>query len=392
MSKAILSGKGRRWVLGGHPWIYRDDIVGGEAEPGELLPVEDPNGNSIGWGLFSSSSKIAVRLVTRESAQPKRAFWVALVERAVAFRRELGYLNEKGACRLIAGDSDGLPGWVVDLYGTVAVVQSTIQATDRMRDFLVGLLVEAMPYELTGILERSDSAVRRYENLDPRVEVLAGEIPEELVVREDDLLFEVDVSGGHKSGHYLDQRLNRQVAARHAAGGRVLDAFSYDGLFGIRAAMAGASEVVCIDQSQAAGERLLRNAERNGVADKVRFEKRNCMQELRNRAEAGERYSLVIVDPPAFARSRREVAGAERGYVELNRRAMALLEEGGMLVSASCSYNVRSADFVRFLATASRLAGRPAHLEEFRGAAPDHPYLLSLPESAYLKCAFLRVR
>ncbi len=392
MGKAILSGKGRRWVLGGHPWIYRDDIVGGEAEPGELILVEDPNGGTLGWGLFSASSKISLRLVTRESPQPNRQFWLERVQRAVRHRERLGYLVEDGACRLIAGDSDSLPGWVVDLYGTVAVVQSSIQATDRMRDFLVELLVEALPFELTGILDRSDAAVRRFEDLGPRVEVLAGEVGEEIVVREGELLFEVDVRGGHKSGHYLDQRLNRQVAAEHAAGGRVLDAFCYDGLFGIRAAMAGAKEVLCVDQSQAAGERLLRNAERNGVAGTVRFEKRNCMQDLRNRVEAGESYSLVVVDPPAFARNRREVAGAERGYVELNRRALGLVEEGGTLVTASCSYNVRPADFKGFLASASRLAGRDAFLEEFRGASPDHPSLLSLPESAYLKCAFLRVQ
>lgn len=392
MGKAILSGKGRRWVLGGHPWIYRDDIVGGEAEPGELILVEDPNGGTLGWGLFSASSKIALRLVTRESAQPNRQFWVERVQRAVAHRERLGYLAEDGACRLIAGDADSLPGWVVDLYGTVAVVQSNIQATDRMRDFLVELLVEVLPFDLDGILDRSDAAVRRFEDLGPRVEVLAGEVGEEIVVREGELLFEVDVRGGHKSGHYLDQRLNRQVAADRAAGGRVLDAFCYDGLFGIRAAMAGAKEVLCVDQSQTAGERLLRNAERNGVADKVRFEKRNCMQDLRNRADAGESYSLVVVDPPAFARNRREVAGAERGYVELNRRAFHLVEEGGTLVTNSCSYNVRPTDFVKFLTAASRLAGRDTFLEEFRGASPDHPSLLSLPESAYLKCAFLRVQ
>jgi len=391
MGMVTLTGKGRRWVLGGHPWIYRDDIAGGEAEPGELLPVEDPGGNSIGWGLFSSSSKIAVRLVTREAAQPKREFWAAKVGRAVRARERLGYLNPEGACRLIAGDADGLPGWLVDLYGTTAVVQSSIQATDRMRDFLVELLHEALPFELTTVVDRSDSSVRRFEDLDERVEVLQGEVEGPIVVQEEDLAYEVDVLAGHKTGHYLDQRENRKLAALRSGGGRVLDAFCYDGLFGIRAALAGAKEVVCLDQSAPAGERLLRNAERNGVAEKVRFEKANCMQELRNRLEAGERYDLVVVDPPAFARNRREVQGAERGYVELGRRAAGMVEEGGCLVSASCSYNVRSADFVRFLAAATRLAERDAWLEELRGAAPDHPALLALPESNYLKCAFLRL-
>jgi 23S rRNA (cytosine1962-C5)-methyltransferase len=391
MGKVILTGKGRRWVLGGHPWIYRDDIAGGEAEPGELLPVEDPNGNPLGWGLFSTSSKIAVRLVTPEADQPNRAFWAERVGRAVRARTRMGYLDPEGACRLIAGDADRLPGWVVDLYGRTAVVQSSIQATDRMRDFLVELLEEALPFELETIVERSDASVRRFEDLDERVETLKGEVTGPVLVREGELQYEVDVLAGHKTGSYLDQRENRRRAAELTGSGRMLDAFCYDGLFGIRAALAGAKEVVCLDQSGPAGERLRANAERNGVADRVHFHKANCMQELRNRLEAGERYDTVVVDPPAFARNRREVDGAERGYVELNRRAIGMVEEGGFLVSASCSYNVRAHDFVRFLASAARLGGRDAWLEELRGAAPDHPALLALPETNYLKCAFLRV-
>ncbi len=391
MGNVTLSGKGRRWVLGGHPWIYRDDITAGEAEPGELLHVEDANGNSIGWGLFSASSKIAVRLVSSTPDQPKREFWLERVQRAVKNRERMGYLNPEGACRLISSDADRMPGWIVDLYGTTAVVQSSIQATDRMRDFLVELLQEALPFELDTILERSDASVRRHEDLDSRVETLKGEVGESVVVREDEMEYEVDVLGGHKTGHYLDQRENRKRAAQLASGGSMLDAFCYDGLFGIRAALAGAKEVVCLDQSTPAGERLKRNAERNGVADRVTFFKANCMQELRNRLENDESYNVVVVDPPAFARNRREVDGAERGYVELNRRGLGLVKEGGHLVSASCSYNVRSADFVRFLSSASRLAQRDAWLEEMRGAAPDHPAILSVPETNYLKCAFLRV-
>lgn len=391
MGKVILSGKGKRWIQGGHPWVYRDDVAGGEAEPGELVPVEDPNGAALGWGLHSASSRIAVRLVTRAAEQPARAFWAARVARAVRARERAGYLDPEGACRLVAGDADGLPGLVVDLYGGTAVLQCTTQGADRMRDFLLELLEQALPFALRAIVDRSDSAVRRHEALEPRVEVLRGEVTEGVEVREGELLYEVDVLGGHKTGHYLDQRENRQVAAARVRGGDVLDAFCYDGLFGIRAALAGARSVVCVDQSAPAGERVLRNAERNGVAERVRFEKQNCMQGLRDRAEAGERYELVVVDPPAFARRRSELEGAERGYVELNLRALGLVEEGGTLVSASCSHSVRPHDFVRFLARAARDAGRETWIEELRGAARDHPVLLGLPESAYLKCAFLRV-
>lgn len=391
MGSVQLTGKGRRWLLKGHRWVYRDDIAVGEGEPGELLPVQDPNGNPLGWGLYSSASKIAVRMISDETEQPKREFWAARVRRAIAARQRMGLLHPDGACRLIAGDADGLPGFIVDLYSRVAVAASSAQASDRMRDFLLELLVEELPFELDAIVERSDATIRRLEELTTRVELLQGEFESPLIIHEDGLQYEVDVYEGHKTGHYLDQRLNRQRAAEFAKDKKVLDAFCYDGLFGIRAALAGASEVVCVDQSAPAGERVVRNAERNGVSDRLRFEKGNCMQDLRNRAEAGEQYGVVIVDPPAFARNKRELAGSERGYVELNRRAMDLIEPGGMLVSASCSYNVRPELFMQFLAKAARSAGREVYLHEMRGASPDHPYLLALPETNYLKCAFLRV-
>jgi 23S rRNA (cytosine1962-C5)-methyltransferase len=391
MGKVILTGKGRRWVLGGHPWIYRDDIAGGEAEPGELLPVEDPNGNPLGWGLFSTSSKIAVRLVTPEADQPNRAFWAERVGRAVRARTRMGYLDPEGACRLIAGDADRLPGWVVDLYGRTAVVQSSIQATDRMRDFLVELLEEALPFELETIVERSDASVRRFEDLDERVETLKGEVTGPVLVREGELQYEVDVLAGHKTGSYLDQRENRRRAAELTGSGRMLDAFCYDGLFGIQAARQGAERVLSLDQSAAAGERLMRNAELNGVHDRVEFIKANAMQDLRERSKGDERFDLVIVDPPAFARNRKEIEGAARGYRELNLRAMALVEEGGHLVSCSCSYNVSREDFQGYLRSASRDANRPAYLLHVAGASHDHPVLLTLPESSYLKAAFLRI-
>ncbi len=393
MGKITLTGKGRRWHLSGHPWVYTDDVARGEGEPGELLPVESPEGDLLGWALFSTSSRIALRFVTREPQQPKRAFWADRVRRAVQARAALGMLDPDGACRLIAGDADGLPGFVADRYATTVVLQCGTQSADRMRDFLLELLFEELPFEPTVVVDRSDTSVRRFENLARRVEVLRGDAEAHVEVRDGDLRYSVDVLGGHKTGHYLDQVPNRRTAAAHAAGRRVLDAFSYDGLFGIRAALAGAEEVLCLEQNQAACARLVDNARRNGVADRVRVERTNCMKALKALAEgegAGS-YGLVVVDPPAFARSRKEIAGAERGYVELNRRGLALCAPGAVLVSASCSHNVRSADFLEFLAKSSHLAGRPARLEELAGAAPDHPHLLSLPESHYLKCAFLRV-
>lgn len=391
MGKVVLTGKGRRWIEGGHPWTFRDDVAEAQAEPGEIVAVLGPDGRHLGFGAYSSASRIAIRLVSRGLEEPDRSFWKGRVERAIAVRSRMGYLEADGACRLIAGDADGFPGLVVDRYGDVLVLQSGTAAADRMRELVVNLLDEAMPFRLATVVDRSDSAARKLEALDRRVEALRGEVPASVEVREGDLHYEVDVLGGHKTGHYLDQRENRVRAAARAAGRDVLDAFCYDGLFGVRAALAGARSVLCLDQSEAALERARRNSERNGVADRVRTRRANCMSELRALAREEARFGLVVVDPPAFAKNRREIAGAERGYVEVNRRAMDLVLAGGTLVSASCSYNVRAPAFIEFLARAAREAGRDAFLEELAGAAPDHPALLSLPESAYLKCAFLRV-
>lgn len=391
MGKIVASGKGRRWLNGGHPWLFADDVASGKGEPGELLPVEDPAGNPLGWGLFSSSSRIAVRMVSREGAQPDRAFWLERMRRAIDARGAAGMLDPEGACRLLAGDADGVPGMVVDRYGTVAVLQSGCQGSDRMRDFLVELLEELLPFELSAIVDRSDASVRRLESLESRVETLKGDASGPIVVREGAIEYAVDVFEGHKTGAYLDQSENRMRAARRASGRRVLDSFSYDGLFALHAAHAGAEEVVCLEQNKVACERIAANAARNGLADRITVQRTNCMNELRARAEAGERYGLVIVDPPAFARNKREAVGAERGYVELNRRAFALAAPGAFLVSASCSYNVRASEFVRFLRVAANLAQRDAWLTELTGAAPDHPQLLSLPETSYLKCGFVRV-
>jgi 23S rRNA (cytosine1962-C5)-methyltransferase len=397
MGKVTITGRGRRWILKGHPWIWADDVAEGEGERGELLPVFDPNQKPVGWGLYSDASKIAVRLVTRSATQPNRTFWKERVERAIGSRQRLGMLDPAGACRLIAGDSDGLPGFVVDRYADVLVIQSGCQGSDRMREFLLELIEEALPFTPRAVLDRSDSSVRRLEKLDERVEWIRGEPVEsvEVIEREHEgsprLVYEVSVTGGHKTGHYLDQTINRRRAARHARGAKVLDAFCYDGLFGIRAALAGAESVLCLDQSEPAGERVMRNAERNGVADRVRFERANAMHDLRARAEGDDRFDLVIVDPPAFARNRREVEGAMRGYREMNRRAISLVEAGGVLVSASCSFAIRREAFLTCLAEAAFAEGREAQIFELTGAAPDHPVAIHLPETSYLKCAFLRV-
>ncbi len=391
MGKVVLTGKGRRWVEGGHPWIYLDDISAGEGEPGELVPVVAPDQRMLGWGLFSSHSRIAVRLVTRGEEQPNRNFWSERIASAIAARGQRGYLEPDGACRLLGGDADGFPGFVLDRYADLLVVQSGCQGSDRMRDFLLELVREHATFPVGAVLDRSDTGVRKHENLEKRVEWLEGKARATVLVREGELRYEVDPIGGHKTGHYLDQRENRIRAAGYAEGRRVLDAFAYDGLFGIRAALAGAESVVCLEQSAAAIERLRANARLNGVEERVSVERVDAMLDVRRRSQEGERYGLLLVDPPAFARNRREAEGAERGYRELNRRAFALVEPEGALVTSSCSHAVRRESFLDWLAQAANEAGRYAWLLDVHGAAPDHPQRLDLPETSYLKCAFVRV-
>lgn len=392
MQTLVLSGRGRRWAESGHPWIYGNDIASGEAEPGELAAFAAPDGRVLGHGLYSRASKIALRTVARGTELPPEDWVERRVAEAVELRARHGLLEASGACRLLAGDADGIPGLVADRYADVLVLQSGTLGADRLRERAAAALRAALPFELRAVLDRSDAAARRLEGLEPRVEWLAGTLDAPLEVREDGLVYTVDVTGGHKTGHYLDQRENRRLAARSAQGARVLDVCCYDGLFGLHALRAGAREVVFVDQNQRALERARANAERNGFAARCRYERADAGTELRRLAEAHERFGVVVLDPPAFAKRRDEVEGALRGYRELNRRALALCEPGGLLVTASCSYNVLPPLFLDVLRAAAADSGRRVVLEDWRGAAPDHPVLLALPESWYLKCAFLRVR
>ena len=262
MSKAKLTGKGRRWLESGHPWIYRDDLAQLPAEDGGICELEGPRGENLGFAAYSAASRIALRLITRRKDAPDAAFWRARVQAAVERRARLGLSDPAGTARLIAGDADGVPGLVVDRYADALVVQSGTLFADRMRDSILESVRAVLEQPIRCVVERSDASVRRLEGLEEHKSVLEGELPSELLVREDQLVFEVDLLGGHKTGHYLDQRENRRRASAHARGRRCLDVFCYDGLFGIRMALQGAAEVLCIDQSQAALERVQRNAAR----------------------------------------------------------------------------------------------------------------------------------
>ena len=393
MHEIVTTGRGRRWLQAGHPWLFENDLASASdpaLQPGDLVIVRGPSGECLGSGLYSSASKIRVRLVARGERVVDEQFWRERVARCVGARERLGLLDPAGACRLIGGDAEGFPGFVADRYADTLVLQSGTAGADRLRDTWLALLREQVP-SVQRVLDRSDASVRKLEGLALRTQVLAGTIEGSIQVCDEELKYEVDVLGGHKTGHYLDQRDNRRLAATFARGKTFLDVFSYDGLFGVSAALAGATRVLCLDQAARAGERALANAALNAVSDRLEFERVDAMKDLRARVERGEQWGVVVLDPPAFARNKRELPGAMRGYRELNLRGMQLLEPGGMLVSASCSHAMGQADFVKSLREAAADAGRRAYLVALCGAAPDHPALLTLPESSYLKCAFVRV-
>lgn len=379
----MISRKGEARVRRGHPWIFRSDIEHAErADPGALVRVVGPRGQPLGFALYSSLSEIRLRMVARGDALA--ADWLERrLAAAIAWRQVVAPGVE--ACRLVHAEGDGLPGLIVDRYGDHLVIQTLSQATERLKQTLVGLLVEQLAPR--GILERNDPRVRQLEGLDTRVGVLHGEVPESLVVNEGGLQLEVDLWHGQKTGQFLDQRENHAVAAGYARG-RVLDAFAYDGGFALAAARQ-ADEVLAIDTSDDCIARVEANAARNGLGN-VRARNANAFDVLRDLEARGERVDTVILDPPAFAKSRDAVEKAVRGYKEINLRALKLLAPGGVLVSCSCSYHVHEADLEDILHAAACDAGVGVVVVEKRRQARDHPVVLGVPETYYLKCFVLR--
>ncbi len=379
-----LAGDGLRWWQAGHPWIYRDDLALIQAEPGDVVEVRDDQGRAHGFGFFSEVSKIAVRALTYGTTRPDPAWFRTRFEAALALRARV--VAEGDACRLIFSEADGLPGLVVDRYGDHLVVQSTIPGTERCLEDWTPVLAE-----LTGarcIVARNDAPIRKMERLPIENRVLLGEPEKEVVVQEGEIRFGVNVLSGQKTGAFLDQRENH-LAAGQLASGRVLDAFCYQGGFALQMARQ-ADEVIAVDSSQTALEALERNAARNGLTN-IRPERAKIIPYLRTAAEAGERFDVIVLDPPAFARTKRDRGSAERGYREINRRAIELLNPGGMLVTCSCSAAISAGQLERILNHAASAAHRTVQVVERRGPSRDHPARLGHSESTYLKCFFLRV-
>ncbi len=379
-----LSRKGASWWRRGHPWVYRDDLVPGqEAAPGEIVAVVDDHGRFLGQAFYSAVSRLALRRLTTAALPIDRSFWAARLRQAWEYRRQV--VTDTTAYRLIYAEGDGFPGLIVDNYGGHLVIQVHHAGMARCLPELLPLLHELLPVH--SITLRNDSEVRRLEGLPLEVETIYGQLPEMVLIQEGSLWLGVDVLRGQKTGLFLDQRENRQVAA-HWAAGDVLDCFSYQGGFALQAALR-AKRVVAVESSPGSLAMARENARRNGIT-KVEWVQSNCFEYLKTAVAAGQSFDLIILDPPAFAKSRADRGAAARGYRELNRRACQLLKPGGVLVTCSCSYNLDLEAFLALLRQAAWDAGRPARLIECRGAARDHPALLELPESSYLKCVILK--
>ncbi len=384
--KVTLTAKGERWHRTRHPWVYRDDVKpADEALAGRVVRVESPSGRALGQAFFNPRSKIALRWLTDNPEEPvDRGFWASRLEAALDLRRRV--VEDSSAFRLIYSEADGFPGLIVDRYGEVLVVQSLSMGIEQVLPILLDLLQEKL--KPAAIVARNDSSVRALEGLPQEKKVLQGSVPEQLEIQEGQARFRVDVMQGHKTGLYLDQRENRIWAAGYARG-RVLDAFAYQGGFSVHAA-ARAEEVLALEDSAAAVERVTENARLNGRAQ-VRAERANAFDRLRELERGGERFDLVILDPPAFAKNRTQLQDALRGYLEINLRALRLVKSGGILITCSCSYLVREELFAELLQRAAADSGRSVRLREVRLQARDHPILVTHPESRYLKCAALEV-
>jgi len=382
----VISARGVERLRGGHPWIYRADVADAEAGPGEIVAVRSPRGQTLGRAFYSDRSQIALRLLSYGSANADAATDEALIRRriqaAVAFRASLAI--DADAYRLVHGEADLLPSLVVDRYGDYLVVQALSQGMDRLLPAVVGMLQDLL--HPRGILARNDPKARALDGLEQRVDVLAGEVPEVVAVTELGLRYDVDLRRGQKTGLFLDQRENREAAARYAHG-RLLDCFTYHGGFAL-ALGPKCRETIAFDVSEDAVARVRDNAARNGVAVDARAG--NVFDELRGLDRLGERFDTIVLDPPAFAKNKAAVANARAGYKEINLRALKLLNPGGVLVTCSCSYNVSEADFGEIVYEASVDAQARVTVVEKRMQGRDHPVLLGVPETYYLKCLILR--
>ena len=385
LPNVVISRRGTERWQAGHPWIYRADLA---AEPalqgGEVVRVLDARGWFLGKAFYSRASKIALRCLTLEDEPVDRAFFARRIAQADALRRRID--KSQTTYRAVHADADLLPGLVVDRFGDILSAQFLVKATDDRRELFADLLMEH--FGARGLMDRSDVGVRALEGLEARREVLRGEVPPMVPYAEGSVTLLADVRSGQKTGAFLDQRENHLLAATYATG-KALDCFAYHGGFALQLAR-GAEQVTAVEISGPACETLRENARHNGLTN-VEAVEANAFDFLRDAVDEGRRFDTIVLDPPSFAKNKDALDAALRGYKEINLRALQLLSPGGVLMTGSCTYHVDEERFEAMLASASADAKRRVQIVERRGAPRDHPVLVHLRETRYLKFYVLRV-
>ena len=389
MNQIILKAGKEKRIKAGHLWIYQGEIgiIGIGAKSGQVVEVLDNRGRFLGIGYYNQASQITVRLLTANRETIDEKFFRGRIRQALEYRQRV---KHNAACyRLIFGEGDLLPGLIVDWFGDYLVVQFLTMGMEVIHDLVVQLLVELCNPK--GIIERSDLAVRHLEELPERSGCIYGECPTSLVISDNGLKFRIDLLEGQKTGYFLDQSANRAALAGYADGRRTLDCFCHVGSFAIHAAAYGASSVLGVDISEDAVNMAIENANLNHLDETCRFKVANAFDFLRDQAGKKEEYDLIILDPPAFTKSKQTLDSAIRGYKEINLRALKLLTLGGILVTCSCSYHISNELFWEIIQSAAADSKKRLRLLERRTQGMDHPVLMGVPETEYLKCLIFEV-
>ena len=388
MTTAILQPGKEKRVFTRHPWIFRSDIdrVEGDTVPGDVVDVRSSRGKFLARAFYNPKSQIALRIMTYRQEPVDREMIFLRVHEAVSYRRSFADLR---SCRMIFAESDRLPALIVDSFGPVMVMQSLAMGMERFKGDVVDALVEELHPE--GIWERNDVPVRELEGLPQQTGLLYGTVPDRVEIRENGIRFLVDVKEGQKTGFFLDQKENRAAIAPFVRGKRVLDCFCHTGSFALHAGHYGAEEVTGVDISEFACQCAQENSALNGLEDRVHFVAANAFDYLGEKSRAGEQFDVIILDPPAFTKSRATVESARRGYKEINLRALKMLPAGGYLVTCSCSQHILPGMFQDIVKEAAADARVLLRQVEFRTQGRDHPILPASPETQYLKCGIYQV-
>ena len=384
----VINGRQKK-LLQGHPWVYGNEIerVEGEIEDGGLVTVVDFRGRYMGTGFYNSKSLITVRLLTHRQEEITDELIASRVRAACEYRRFVMSRPGTDSCRLIYGEADRLPGVIADRFGGVIVLQVLALGMERFTQVIADALLECEKPDC--LLLQNDDAIRRKEGMECFTRVLYGKLPEENVIHENGIKLAVDVLGGQKTGYFLDQKDNHLFVRQFCKDARVLDCFSYIGAFALNAAAAGAKEVTAVDISEAAVQLIEKNAALNGA--EITAVCANCFDFLRAQVKAGEKYDVVVLDPPAFTKAHANMASACRGYKEIALSAMRLLPAGGVLATHSCSYHMPEEVFVNTVLSAAQDLHRQVRIITLRRQDIDHPVLAGYPESHYLKSLWLQV-